>query len=120
LKRLIVDLDGTLTVESDLPYAAKEANITLVEKLREYKNEGFTIVIFSSRNMRTHAGNLGMMNVHTLPGILEWLKLHDVPFDEVVIGKPWCGHDGFYIDNRAVRPDEFVKMTYAEISRLIS
>jgi capsule biosynthesis phosphatase len=118
MKRLIVDLDGTLTVEGDgQSYEGKEPNWPLVERLRQYKAVGFEIVIHSSRNMRTHEGNVGRINVHTLPVILDWLKRHDIPHDEVYVGKPWCGFEGFYIDDRAVRPDEFVELDYAALCR---
>jgi capsule biosynthesis phosphatase len=116
MKRLVVDLDNTLTIGGDgQSYNSAKPNLPLIEKLREYKSDGFDIVILSARNMRTYEGNIGKINVHTLPVILEWLKRHDVPYDEVVLGKPWCGHDGFYIDDRAIRPDEFVNLTYDEI-----
>jgi len=118
MKRLIVDLDGTLTLGGDgQSYESKEPNRPLVERLREYRADGFEIVIHSSRNMRTYEGNVGRINVHTLPIILEWLQRHDVPFDEVYVGKPWCGFDGFYIDDRAVRPDEFVELDYESLRR---
>jgi len=118
MKRLIVDLDGTLTLESDKSYADKEPNTALIERLREYKQAGFEIVIFTSRNMRTYEGSVGKINVHTLPVILDWLRRHEVPHDEVITGKPWCGFDGFYIDDRCVRPDEFIQKPREELARL--
>ncbi|CDT98899.1 Capsular polysaccharide biosynthesis protein (fragment) [Vibrio coralliirubri] len=42
-----------------------------------------------------------------------------MPYDEVIVGKPWCGHEGFYIDDRAIRPSEFVNLTFDEINNLI-
>ena len=118
MKRLIVDLDGTLTLGGDgQSYADKEPNLPLIQRLRAYKADGFEIVIHSSRNMRTYEGNVGRINMHTLPVILDWLRLHDVPHDEVYVGKPWCGFEGFYIDDRAVRPDEFVEMDYETLRR---
>lgn len=51
--------------------------------------------------------------------ILDWLRRHDVEFDEVVVGKPWCGNEGFYVDDRALRPDEFAQMSPDEVARLI-
>jgi capsule biosynthesis phosphatase len=33
----------------------------------------------------------------------------------VFVGKPWCGHEGFYVDDKTVRPDEFATMSYSEI-----
>lgn len=118
MKRLIVDLDGTLTLESDKPYVDKEPNLPLVERLREYKASGYEIVIFTSRNMRTYEGSVGKINVHTLPVILDWLQRHGVPHDEVITGKPWCGFDGFYIDDRCVRPDEFISKSREELAPL--
>ena len=120
MKRLVIDLDDTLTVHaSAASYADKAPNAAVIARLREYKAAGFEVVIFSSRNMRTYEGAVGKINVHTLPVILEWLSRHDVPFDEVIVGKPWCGHDGFYVDDRAVRPSEFVSMTPEQIRALL-
>ena len=69
--------------------------------------------------MRTYEGNVGQINIHTLPTITKWLDKYDVPYDEVLVGKPWCGHEGFYIDDRAVRPSEFNSMSFEEITALI-
>lgn len=69
--------------------------------------------------MRTYESNIGKINIYTLPNIIDWLKKNDVPFDEVYIGKPWCGFDGFYIDDKSIRPSEFVKYTYEEIQSLL-
>ena len=91
----------------------------MVDKLKEYSSLGFEIVIHSSRNMRTYESNLGKINIHTLPNIIDWLKNNEVPFDEVYVGKPWCGFDGFYIDDKSIRPSEFVKYSYDEIRILL-
>jgi len=69
--------------------------------------------------MRTYDGNVGKINVHTLPTILDWLERHKVPYDEVIVGKPWCGFDGFYVDDKAIRPSEFTSMTYDEIQEML-
>jgi capsule biosynthesis phosphatase len=118
MKRLIMDLDNTITLTENGDYRNAKPIIPVIEKLREYKAKGFEIVISSSRNMRTYKGNVGKINVHTLPIIMDWLERHNVPYDEIYIGKPWCGHDGFYVDDRAVRPDEFALMSYDEIRKL--
>jgi capsule biosynthesis phosphatase len=120
MQRLVLDLDGTLTEDDPaLAYPDKRPNLPLVEQLRRYKAAGFTIIIQSARNMRTHQGNIGLINAQTLPVIIDWLRRHDIPFDEVHIGKPWCGTEGFYVDDRAIRPDEFVRLSLAEIHALI-
>ena len=120
MKRLVMDLDGTLTIDDPaMPYPDKAPNLPVIEQLRAYKAQGFEIIIATARNMRTHGNNLGRINAQTLPVILTWLQKHDVPYDELHVGKPWCGHDGFHVDDKAIRPDEFVRLSYAEIRDLL-
>ncbi|HEY8571508.1 HAD-IIIC family phosphatase [Phenylobacterium sp.] len=121
MKRLVFDLDGTITHDdASAPYAERRPNLAVVEKLRAYKAEGFEIVICSARNMRTYAGDIGKINANTLPVILDWLARHDIPYDEVHVGKPWCGTEGFYVDDKAIRPSEFLKLGHEEIHALLA
>ena len=121
MKRIVVDLDGTLTIDTpNTPYAEKEPNLVLIERLREYKAEGFDIVIATARNMRTYGGSIGHINANTLPVIIDWLRKHSVPYDEIHVGKAWCGEDGFYIDDKAIRPSEFLSKSYEELRALLS
>lgn len=119
MKRLIFDLDDTLCTTQNGDYANAQPIIEVIEKLREYHRQGFTIVINTSRNMRTFQGNIGAINKNTLPIIIDWLGRHDIPYDELYVGKPWCGFEGFYVDDKAIRPDELVKLSYAEICQLL-
>jgi len=119
MKRLIVDLDGTLTTANTSDYKNVLPREDVIARLREYKDKGFDITISTARNMRTYEGNVGKINIHTLPTITEWLDKHNVPYDEILVGKPWCGHEGFYIDDRAVRPSEFARLSQDEINELI-
>jgi capsule biosynthesis phosphatase len=119
MKKLIVDLDGTITQANTNDYKNVLPNFELIKSLKKYKKLGFTIVISTARNMRTYEGNVGKINIHTLPIITEWLEKHEVPYDEILVGKPWCGHEGFYIDDRAIRPSEFNSMSFEDIIALI-
>jgi capsule biosynthesis phosphatase len=128
MKRLIVDLDHTICVPDEgsdqsydvsQKYKSAKPITAVVEKLKEYQQLGFSISIHTSRNMRTYNGDRDKIIEFTLPIILSWLDEHQVPFDEVIVAKPWCGLEGFYIDDRAIRPREFVSNTVAEIERLI-
>jgi capsule biosynthesis phosphatase len=115
-----MDLDGTLAIEdASVPYQDRLPNKAVVEKLREYKAAGFEIAIYTARNMRTHEKSVGRINALTLPGIIEWLRRHDVPFDEVHVGKPWPGPGGFYVDDRAIRPGEFASLSHEQILALL-
>ncbi|AYM88152.1 capsular biosynthesis protein [Pseudoalteromonas agarivorans] len=119
-KKLVVDLDGTLTLANTGNYSEVLPNLTLIKTLQQYSKSGFDIVIATARNMRTYEGNVGKINIHTLPTIVEWLEKHEVPYDEIIVGKPWCGFDGFYIDDKSIRPSEFASMSYDEIMQLLA
>ncbi|MFQ1933224.1 hypothetical protein ACK350_07105 [Aeromonas veronii] len=119
MKKIVIDLDGTITIDSAGPYAGKKPNMGVVNKLVEYKSLGYTIVIHTARNMRTFSGEVGKINVHTLPTIISWLNDHGIPFDEIIVGKPWCGTDGFYVDDKAIRPSEFASNSLDEILLLL-
>ena len=119
MKRLIFDLDDTLCTTQNGDYANAQPITEVIEKLKEYHRQGFTIVINTSRNMRTYQGNIGAINKNTLPIIIDWLARHDIPYDELYVGKPWCGFEGFYVDDKAIRPDELVKLSYADICQLL-
>ncbi|MCR4738661.1 MAG: capsular biosynthesis protein [Lachnospiraceae bacterium] len=116
----VFDIDGTLCpikkpeekYEDMVPY--KE----MVEKIREYKEGGAKIVLFTSRNMNSYKGNIGLINANTAKVVLSWLEKWDIPYDEIIYGKPWPGHKGFYVDDRTVRPDEFLRYSPSELDRI--
>lgn len=119
-KKIIIDLDETISSKIEgKGYDAARPRNNVIEQMRQYRELGFEICIFTSRNMRTYNGNIGKINAHTLPVIIEWLSKNNVPYDEIVVGKPWCGHDGFYVDDKAIRPSEFVKLSPEEIDVLL-
>ena len=116
-----MDLDETISTKvKGLGYENALPRNAVIEKMRQYREMGFAICIFTARNMRTFNGNLGKINAFTLPVIIEWLHSHNVPYDEIIVGKPWCGHDGFYVDDRALRPSEFLELSVQEIEVLFS
>ena len=119
MKRIVMDIDGTITEAETSNYAEVAPNAAGVEKLRAYREDGFEIVLYTARNMRTHSNSLGRIVAHTVPGIIEWLTRNEVPYDEIWVGKPWCGTAGFYVDDKTIRPDEFERMSYEEIGQLL-
>ena len=63
----VFDIDGTLCpikqkeerYEDLIPYK------NVVEKLRYYKENGARIILFTSRNMNSYQGNIGIINKKT-------------------------------------------------------
>ncbi|WHR57143.1 HAD hydrolase family protein [Acinetobacter haemolyticus] len=120
MKRLIFDIDDTICNTKNGDYKNATPNLPVIDKIKEYHKQGFEICFYTSRNVRTFQNNIGKINAHTLPIIIEWLNKYSVPYDEIITGKPWCGFEGFYIDDKAIRPTEFVNLSYEEICELIT
>lgn len=107
--RLIVDVDGTLTIdEPAVSYADRKPRLAVIRKVNALYEKGVEIILYSARNMRTHEENLGKINKYTLPVLLQWLDRHSVKFHEIHMGKPWCGFEGFYVQQRSLRPRRFL------------
>ena len=119
-KKIIIDLDDTICFTKNGDYLNSEPKKEVIAKLKEYKENDFQVVIYTSRNMRSFKGNIGLINVKTLPNIINWLDKNEVPYDEIIVGKPWPYFGGFYVDDKAIRPDEFVKLSYEEIKKIIN
>lgn len=120
-RAIVMDIDGTLCAKkaSDQDYLDVSPREDVMATLRAYRANGFYIILATSRNMNTHNGNIGLINATTLKTLMAWLDKHGVPYDEIHVGKPWSGKGGFYVDDKAIRPDEFVKLTYEEILALV-
>lgn len=120
-KCIVLDIDGTICPDKRpeerymdiIPYPE------MVDKISEYKKSGFYIIVYTARNMLTYAGNIGKINANTAKITIDWLDRHNVPYDEIHFGKPWQGKGGFYLDNNAIRPNEFINLKYHEIMELL-
>ena len=119
-KRVVFDIDGVICKKNpDLDYADRVPHQDILEKLREYDKQGYYIILYTARNMNTHEGRIGRINADTAKILLQWLDKHNVPHDEIHYGKPWCGHDGFYVDDKAIRPSELLNNTAEEIQIIL-
>ena len=100
----VFDIDGTICpikksgekYEDLIPYS------NVVQKIKHYHDHGAKIVLSTSRNMNTYQGNLGLINKNTAKILLKWLEKWDIPYDEIMYGKRWPGHKGFYVDDRSI------------------
>lgn len=120
-KCIVMDVDGTLCLKKapDQDYADVEPRADVLTRLREYRAAGFYVILATARNMNTHSGNIGLITATTAKTLMQWLDKHDVPYDELYVGKPWGGKGGFYVDDKALRPDEFLALSYDEVLALV-
>jgi capsule biosynthesis phosphatase len=109
---LVLDIDGTLcpSKQPGEPYADLVPDERMLARVREYRAAGWHVILQTSRQMRTYEGNVGAIAANMLPVLFAWLARWEIPYDEVHIGKPWPGHDGFYVDDRTIRPAEFLAL----------
>ena len=116
----IFDIDGTICPikKKEQTYLELIPYSDIVEKIREYHNQGAKIILFTSRNMNSYNGNIGLINANTAKILFEWLDKWGIPYDEIIFGKPWPGHNGFYVDDRTVRPDEFLNCSVSELNAI--
>ena len=116
----IFDIDGTLCPikKADEEYADLIPYEDMIERIRFYKERGAKIILYTSRNMNSYDGRIGLINKNTAPVLLKWLEKWDIPYDEIVYGKLWPGHKGFYVDDRTVRPDEFLNESVEELENI--
>ncbi|MEL7217390.1 MAG: capsular biosynthesis protein [Pseudomonadota bacterium] len=119
MKRLVIYMDETPCHNENGQHHGSEGIEPIRQRLITYREAGFLSVLNTFRNVCTHAGNLGKINAQSLPTLVRWLDTHDIPHNEIYVGKPWCSHEGFYVDDTAIRPDEFAHLDYAEIRELL-
>jgi capsule biosynthesis phosphatase len=118
---VVLDVDGTLCEKKgpSQSYDLVAPVADVVARLREYRSNGFYIILATSRNMNTYDGNVGLITANTAKTLMAWLDRHEIPYDELYVGKPWPGRGGFLVDDKAVRPDEFVKLSYEDILAIV-
>lgn len=116
----VFDIDGTICPikKKDERYEDLVPFSNVIEKIRYYHNHGAKIILYTSRNMNSYNGNIGLINKNTAVILNKWLEKWDIPYDEIVYGKVWPGHKGVYVDDRSVRPDEFLRYTPDELTEL--
>ena len=100
--RICIDLDGVICRlrgpgES---YADLQPLPGAVAKLSQLKAAGHYIIILTARHMKTCNGNVGQVIARQGAVTLEWLKRHQIEYDELHFGKP---HAQVYIDDNALR-----------------
>jgi capsule biosynthesis phosphatase len=101
-QRICVDLDGTIceTRKSGEHYSQVKPKPDAISTLQELKEEGHHIIISTARHMKTCNNNTGEIVAKQGGILIEWLKKHNIPYDELWFGKPLAD---VYIDDKALK-----------------
>lgn len=108
----VIDLDGTLCQpnlhieDSEGRYAIATPSLSVIERVRELKSRGHTIIIHTARRMKTHNGDVQKVIEDVGALTEEWLRRHDVPYDQLVFGKP---NGDFYVDDKGISIEAFLR-----------
>jgi capsule biosynthesis phosphatase len=100
--RICIDLDGVISKlkKDEENYSEVKPLEGAVEKIKSLKKNGHYIIIYTARHMKTCDGNIEKV-ISKIGGLtLEWLKKYEIPYDEIIFGKPWAD---VYIDDNALR-----------------
>ena len=109
-KTYVIDIDGTISeTVANGEYKNAKPKKDFIKALQKAHRLGAYIILYTSRNMRTFNGNMGLINKYTSPILQEWLNKNKIPFDELYFGKPW-GNSVKYIDDKLIDIDNFIKM----------
>ena len=100
--RICLDLDGVIAQlkSSGQDYSECLPVPGAIEKIRDLKNNGHYIIIYTARHMKTCNANPGLTIARIGKITLEWLERHNIEYDEIHFGKPWAD---IYIDDNAFR-----------------
>lgn len=108
MSTFVVDIDGTLCKsQPGCDYSLCDPITEVIDKVNEAYDNGHHIILYTARGMRSNKGVISQIHVNVLPTLKEWLNRHNVKYHHLQLGKPW-GDDVWYIDDRALRPDEFI------------
>lgn len=100
--RICIDLDGVICQlkKADQNYSNVLPVDGAIEKIKSLKESGHHIIIYTARHMKTCHGNTSLVIAKVGKITLEWLEKYQVPYDEILFGKPWAD---VYIDDNAMR-----------------
>ena len=99
--RIVFDLDGVIC-ELKKPsesYSEVSPKKKVIQKMRNLKDQGHYLIIHTGRHMRTCNGDVTKVIEKIGKITEEWLEKWNVPYDELVFGKPYAD---IYIDDLGV------------------
>lgn len=110
-RRFCFDLVGTLVTFPEVTddFSTVRPMLNNIRLARELHTAGHTIIIQTARGMKEHNGNVAAVIAAVAQSTMEILKKFEIPYDELVFGKP---HADMYIDENAVHAQ---MNTYKEI-----
>lgn len=105
-KRIIVDVDETLCFVINRDFINAIPNQEVIDKVNEYYDKGYEIIISTARGQNSCNTPEEMQNKY-YKITKDWLDIHGVKYHKLEIG--YKQNADLYVDDKAIRPEEFVK-----------
>lgn len=102
-----MDVDDTILTTENRNYAESVPKMDVIRKLREARDRGWYIILFTARGMGRSNGNIESVRWEVTQEIESFCSRFDVPYDQIMLGKPWAA---MYVDDKGLRPDEFANI----------
>lgn len=101
--RFCFDLDNTLVSYPVVPgdYSTVIPIMKMIKTVRQLKQDGHEIIIYTARRMATHHHSVGKVVRDIGLLTMQSLEDFDIPYDELIFGKPIAD---IYVDDRAINP----------------
>lgn len=106
-KTFIVDIDDTISTHNNRDYVNAKPHYDIIRKLNNLYDSGFNIIYFTARGALSSNGNIQDIEKNCRAIVEDWMTVHNVKYTYLLFGKPL---GLYYIDDKALRPDEFMKM----------
>lgn len=103
-RTIVFDVDKTILVTKDRDYDNSQPIEGVIEGMRALKKEGWRIVLHTARGQGRSNGDIEKVREDVTKEIKDFCEKYRVPYDELILGKVWAH---FYVDDRAMRPEEF-------------
>ena len=108
--KLVIDLDDTISFCHDRDFENASPNLEVIAKLNTLYAAGWHIEVRTARGSLSVGGTAAQRAARYAASITAWLRAHGVRYHTLSFEKPLAT---LYVDDKAMRPDEFAALQYA-------
>lgn len=104
---IVIDVDDTILTTFNRDYVNSTPHQDVINIINRLHRNGWHVTLYTARGQLSMNGDLEKIETEVRPILEEWLEKHDVRYDVLLMGKPYA--NTYYVDDKALRPDEFVE-----------
>ena len=110
-KRIVCDIDDTISFCKDRDWVNAKPNLSIIKKLISMHNDGWEIFLHTARgSLSAKTPDDARIKYESI--ITEWCEKHKVPYDKLIFGKPLAA---YYVDDKSLTPDAFLSLDIEQL-----